>query len=179
MTKEISLQELDSLAVQVKEIDKSMARVLMDMGVPRDIAYTIDELTDKAIIIGNKLYDIGKILLLKIIEFIKANPNLSAGIGLGICIAAFNSVLVGIVPFIGVWLAPLVAKLTALLSIPLGAIVGALLDKKGENTPQNIEEMLKMPKGSIVSGAIEALKKLCQLFADIFQTLKSEIKEVK
>lgn len=170
MTKEISLQELDSLAVQVKEIDKSMARVLMDMGVPRDIAYTIDELTDKAIIIGNKLYDIGKILLLKIIEFIKANPKMAIGIALGAAFAALSSMLAGIVPFIGAWLAPIVSSITAWIAIPLGAIIGHKLDKKakGEN-----------PSDSLIENAISLANEFLKLFADIFQAVKSEIKEVK
>ncbi|MNR40060.1 hypothetical protein D3C85_1583190 [compost metagenome] len=71
--------------------------------------------------IAGEVVAIGKIVVRKIFEFLKANPNLSIGIALGAAVGA----LISGIPFIG----PLLAPLSAGLSMLYGAAVGSTLDQ--------------------------------------------------
>lgn len=94
---------------------------LNDTGLPHEVTIRLHELASYTKKSGNKVLAVGKIILLKIIEFVKAHPNLSTGIALGSAVG----LLVSSVPFIG----PVLAPLAAVLGITVGAIAGHRLDQ--------------------------------------------------
>lgn len=95
---------------------------IVNTGLPDEIAIRLYDLTTFTKKVGNKVISIGKIVLLKIINFIKEHPCLSVGVALGAAVG----LLVNSVPFIGSLLSPL----ATLLGITIGAIAGHRLDKR-------------------------------------------------
>lgn len=94
---------------------------LTEMGFPSEVAIRLKELLEFVKTIGEKTVSIGKIVVLKLIEFIENHPNLATGIALG---AAVSS-LIASIPFLGHILAPIVLP----LGIAIGAIAGHRMDK--------------------------------------------------
>jgi len=94
---------------------------LNDIGLPHEVTIRLHELATYTKKAGNKVLAVGKIVLIKIIEFVKAHPNLATGIALGAAVG----LLVSSVPFIG----PVLAPLAAVLGITVGAIAGHRLDQ--------------------------------------------------
>lgn len=94
---------------------------LNDSGLPHEVTIRLHELASYTKKAGNKVLAVGKIVLIKIIEFVKAHPNLGIGIALGAAVG----LLVSSVPFIG----PVLAPLAAVLGITVGAIAGHRLDQ--------------------------------------------------
>lgn len=90
-------------------------------GVPVEIMTRLQGLWNMTKEIAGEVVAIGKIVVRKIFEFLKANPNLSIGIALGAAVGA----LISGIPFIG----PLLAPLSAGLSMLYGAAVGSTLDQ--------------------------------------------------
>ena len=80
---------------------------LTEMGLPSEVAIRLKELLEVVKPIGEKMVSIGKIIVLKLIEFIEKHPNLLTGIALG---AAVSSLLASI-PFLGPILAPIANSL--------------------------------------------------------------------
>lgn len=90
-------------------------------GIPVEIMTRLQGLWNLTKEIAGEVVAIGKIVVQKIFEFLKANPNLSIGIALGAAVGA----LISGIPFIG----PLLAPLSAGLSMLYGAAVGSTLDQ--------------------------------------------------
>lgn len=94
---------------------------LNDTGLPHEVTIRLHELATYTKKAGNKVLAVGKIVLIKIIEFVKAHPNLAIGIALGAAVG----LLASSVPIIG----PVLAPLAAVLGITVGAIAGHRLDQ--------------------------------------------------
>lgn len=94
---------------------------LTEMGLPSEVAIRLKELLAIVRPIGEKIISLGKIIALKLIEFIEKHPNLAAGIALG---AAVSS-LISSIPLLGQILAPIALP----LGIAVGAIAGHRIDK--------------------------------------------------
>ncbi|MNR40436.1 hypothetical protein D3C85_1587220 [compost metagenome] len=99
---------------------------------------------------------IGKIILMKVFEFVENNPKVFVGAAVG---AAF-SVLASGIPFVGAIIAPYVAAIGALT----GAAVGAAMQ-----TPK--------ADGSIESGLITLAESFFGLFVAIFKAVKSHLND--
>jgi ElaB/YqjD/DUF883 family membrane-anchored ribosome-binding protein len=126
---------------------------LQELRLPTEVVDVLYSLIDKTKKIGGRVFNVGKIVLLKVIDFVKAHPFLSLGIASGIFVG-HNILLVGHaitglishVPFLSSLLTPISAKITAILSvIPsiVGAILGYRLDKKIPDIGQNAKEILE------------------------------------
>ncbi len=70
---------------------------LNDSGLPHEVTIRLHELASYTKKAGNKVLAVGKIVLIKIIEFVKAHPNLATGIAVGVAVG----LLVSSVPIIG------------------------------------------------------------------------------
>lgn len=127
---------------------------LNDTGLPHEISIRLHELATYTKKAGNKVLLIGKILLIKIIEFVKAHPNLAIGVAVGAAVG----ILANSIPFIG----PLLAPLATALGIPIGAIAGHRLDRGKEVSDGII---------GIVQDIIEIAKEFFQLLIDVFNTI--------
>ncbi|MDD2719937.1 MAG: hypothetical protein PHH47_01345 [Gallionella sp.] len=135
---------------------------LTERGLPDEIALRLMELLEKTKEIGGRVINVGKIVLCKIIEFVKAHPNLSIGIVLG---AAIGS-LAHLVPFLGNFLAT--------ITIPLGAFIGAIaghqIDKAEQGKASGGGNLLL----SVPQDMIEIAMAFFKLLSDIFNTLTSK-----
>lgn len=130
---------------------------LVDSGLPHEVTIRLHELASYTKKSGNKVLAVGKIILIKIIEFIKAHPNLAMGVALGAAVG----LLVNSLPFLGSILAPLATA----LGITIGAIAGHRLDKHLQG---------KEVSGGIIGVAediIEIAREFFQLLIDIFNTI--------
>ncbi|WP_341676792.1 hypothetical protein [Niveibacterium sp. SC-1] len=131
------------------------------MDIPSGVAIRLKELLELVKPIGEKVVSIGKIIVLKLIEFIEKHPNLAAGIALG---AAVTS-LIASIPFLGPILAPLILP----LGIGVGAIAGHRVDK-AQGGKMNGEVGLI----DIAQDAIEIARAFFQLVIDTLMAISAE-----
>jgi len=127
---------------------------LVDSGLPHEVTIRLHELASYTKKSGNKVLAIGKIILIKIIEFIKAHPNLAMGVALGAAVG----LLVNSVPVLGSVLAPL----ATVLGITIGAIAGHRLDKSKEINEGII---------GVAQDIIEIAREFFKLFIDVFNAI--------
>jgi len=132
---------------------------LCEQGLPSEVAIRLRELGDATAIVADRVINIGKIILIKIIEFVKAHPNLAIGIAVGAAIGA----LVGMIPFLGVYLAPIATA----ISVSIGAIAGHRLDKIEQGQTVNTSSGLI----AIGQDLIEIAKMFFGLLIDIFNAV--------
>jgi hypothetical protein len=93
----------------------------LSRGVPPEILTRLKDIWEATQNIGGEIIAIGKIIVIEIINFLKANLTIVAGIA----IAAAVSSLVLMIPFIG----PLLHPLITLLATLYGAGIGAAMQK--------------------------------------------------
>lgn len=129
---------------------------LRQAGLPSEAAIRLKGLADITAEVGNQMVNVGKIILIKIIEFVKAHPNLAIGIAIGAAIGA----LVNMVPLFGTYLAPIATA----VGVTLGAIAGHRLDKAASGQTQNVG----MGLIAISQDVIEIAKAFFKLLSDIF-----------
>ena len=98
---------------------------LRESGVPSEVAIRLKSLIDVTSKVADHVIKVGKIILIKIIEFVRAHPNLAVGMAIGAAIGA----LVAWVPLLGPYLAGVV--------IAIGAVAGHRLDKSTTGQPNN------------------------------------------
>jgi len=110
---------------------------LVDSGLPHEVAIRLHDLIGVTKPVGNKLFAIGKIILIKIIEFVKAHPFLVVGASLGAAVGAAVATLITSVPFVGQLLAP-VAMALGITITAVGAVVGHRLDKCFQGVGEDI-----------------------------------------
>lgn len=135
---------------------------LRDCGLPSEVAIRLKELISSTKQIAGKAISLGKIIVIKLIEFVKAHPNMAVGIALG----AMLSSLITSIPFLGLLLAP--------VSVPLGIAAGAIMGHR-----------LDMAAGGRMNGAIgiveitqdaiEIARSFFQLFIDTVLALSDEL----
>ena len=135
---------------------------LIESGLSSEVAIRLKDLADITGKVADRAICIGKIILLKIIEFVKAHPNLAIGIAVGAAIGA----LVGAVPFLGIYLAPVVAAISA----TIGAIAGHRLDKIEQGKTVNVSDDITV----IAQDLLEIAKHFFKLLIDIFNAVFNE-----
>lgn len=135
---------------------------LRECGLPSEIAIRLKELVAVTKKIGAKLVSIGKVILLKLMEFIQKHPYLATGVALG---AGVSALIAGI-PFIG----PILAPIAAVIGITVGAVIGHRMDKGHDHSP---------PLGivELTQDVIEIAREFFQLFIDTAQALSDELQQ--
>ena len=83
---------------------------LLGMGLHREVVEKLVDLFGKTVKVGNRLFQIGKMIVMKMWHFVKKYPKLSAGLALTAAIFFLSNS----VPFIGPILAPVFAALAAI-----------------------------------------------------------------
>ena len=152
LTKEQGMFELTLLNAEVSREQLDDVLVIgLNRGIPPEIMTRLESVWGMTRTIAGEVVTIGKIVVVKIFEFLKANPNLTIGIALG---AAVGALIAGI-PFLGAMLAPL----STALSMLYGAAVGATIDAGG------------IPSDPYVAVAHLA-KKFFELIQEIFLSVK-------
>lgn len=142
---------------------------LASFDLPQEIIIRLRQLTTYNKKIGQKVFAVGKIILIKIIDFIKEHPHLVTGIGIGVTIGLAVQSLVSTIPFIGHMLAPIAGALSATLGITILGVAGHRLDKKSKGK--------ELSNGfiGIAEDVIEIVKEFFSFLADIFNTVFNQV----
>lgn len=127
---------------------------LKELGLSDEVAIRLKGVAEITAAVGTKVFNVGKMILMKIIEFVKAHPNMAVGITIGSALGA----LVNTVPLIGPFLAPI----AALLGVAVGALAGHRLDKAVAGQTQNTGGL------AIAQDAIEIATAFFKLLIDLF-----------
>lgn len=130
---------------------------LNDTGLPYEVTIRLHELATYTRKVSNKVFAIGKILLIKIIEFVKAHPYLATGVAVGAAVGF----LVNAILFIG----PLLAPLATALGIVIFGMAGHRLDKRSQG-----KEISSGILG-IAEDVVEIAAAFFKLLADIFNAV--------
>lgn len=148
--------ELLSLNSQTQNLDwVDIATLLHNRGARLELVTRLQELWQKTRIIAGEVVNVGRIIVMQVWAFIKANPNLVLGVVVGAALGA----LVNLIPFIG----PLLAPIAIAIGTTIGALAGHRLDKlEGGETVS----------GSVMEDIITLAKRFFRLLADIFMALK-------
>ena len=136
--------------------------LLIESGLSSEVAIRLKDLVEVTEKVADRVISIGKIILFKIVEFIKAHPNLAIGIAVGAAIGA----LVYMIPFFGAFLAPIAMAISA----GIGAVAGHRLDKMQRGEVVNISDDFI----AIGQDVIEIAKEFFRLLADIFNAVFDE-----
>mgnify|MGYP006981145414 CR=1 FL=1 len=150
-TLEISMLHAESNVFNFSEIAADLAT----RKLPLEAVTRLQGLWDTSKIIAGEVITTGRIIVIKIWEFIKANPNMAIGMVIGAAIGA----LVGLIPFIGAWLAP--------IAMAIGATVGGLTGGRMDDIASGIAVT-----NTMFEDLISAAKKFYALLAEIFNALK-------
>lgn len=113
---------------------------LVDSGLPHEVTIRLHELASYTKKSGNKVLAVGKIVLIKILEFVKAHPFLVIGAGIGAVVGAAVASLITAVPILGQLLAP-VAMALGITITAIGAVAGHRLDKCFQGVGEDIFEI--------------------------------------
>lgn len=157
---ELALWQVDADSMTSSEI----YTWLINSGLPNDVTLRLQELADFTKKANGKVFNIGKIIVIKIIEFVQAHPYLVAGASIGAAVGAVIYNFAVSVPFLGVVLAPVAAALGITITV-VGAIAGHRLDKrvKGENVADGVM--------GIAENIIEVVKEFFQFIVDVFSII--------
>lgn len=144
-TKKLSRAQAN-LKVALLDIDASQYKShelfmeLMDLGLPKEVASRLHDLLTKTAYAAGKTIHIGKIIIVKILEFVKAHPFLVTGLGVGAVVGSAIAALLTGIPFIGPLLAPIAAALGITITVA-GAVIGHGLDKALPGFGQTVAEI--------------------------------------
>ena len=169
MTKIISMAEAEfELALMQAESD-SMASSdlyiwLRECGLSPEIAVRVKELVNVTQRIGNKVVSIGKLIVMKLRDFLIAHKNLAIGTVLGAAVAS----LVAAIPLLGSILAPL----GALLGLTI-AVSGHQSDKQPTGSGAGVS-LLELPQN-----LIEIARAYFDLFIETLQIIMAEFVSAK
>ena len=144
---------------------------LRDSGLPSEAAIRLRNLMDVTTRVANRILHIGKIVLIKVIEFVKAHPNLTIGIAVG----ASLGLMVSTIPFLGSFLMPIVTTLGVLV----GAVAGHRRDKLDQQQPVNLGWDLMAVGQDVIEIAKLFFKLMIEIFNTVFEPQTPEKVEVK
>lgn len=113
---------------------------LVDSGLPHEVNIRLHELITYTKKVGSKVIAVGKIVLIKILEFVKAHPFLVIGAGIGAVVGAAVASLITAVPIFGQLLAP-VAMALGITITAIGAVSGHRLDKCFQGVGEDVFEI--------------------------------------
>lgn len=128
---------------------------LQELGLPEEVVSRLHELVTYTKKVAGKVFAVGKIVLFKILEFVKAHPFLVVGVGIGAVLGAAIAALITSIPFLGQLLAPLAAVLGKAITLT-GAVIGHKLDKRFQGVGEDI---------------VEIAQHFFALFVDVFNTV--------
>ena len=141
-TAQLKLGLLNAQTAQMNKLD--LITRFTNKGLPQEIVTRLDWLWEETKVIAGQVIHLGKIILMKIWEWVERNPNMVIGMAIGAAIGA----LVSLIPFIGPFLAPIATA----LGLVIGGIAGHRVDKKmsghvlGEGKMAIAEDVITMAK---------------------------------
>jgi len=160
----MALMTMESQAKQKTALD--FFNEFTNMGLSQETVTAFKEISMKtAKDVAGKTIEIGKIIVMKIIEFIKENPELTVGMAIGGAIGA----LAAFIPFIG----PFIAPLSVGLGITAGAIIGNHVSdvKSVDEGIDKVGELADSPITTSLKNAKDIAIKFFKLLKDIFMAI--------
>ena len=134
------------LAIWNKQAEASTSEELyvriQKLGLPEEIVARLHDLILKVQQAAGKVIHIGKIILIKLLEFVEEHFFLVAGAGIGAVLGAALAGLITSIPIVGQLLAPIATAL-GLTVTALGAIAGNELDKAVPNFGKSLVDTAK------------------------------------
>lgn len=150
--------EIGLLNTKIADFDEiDFAVMLTNAGLPQEIVTRLGTLSSYTHPIGGHVIEIGKIILMKIWDFIKAHPNLAVGIAIGAALGALTQ----LIPFIGSIISSILTPLLAFL----GGLAGHHLDKRQQGI------VVEYGIVTIAEDLITLAKEFFLLFASITNAL--------
>jgi hypothetical protein len=128
---------------------------IQGLGLPEEIVTRLHELITLIRKVAGKVFAIGKIVLMKILEFVKAHPLLVVGMGIGAVIGNAIASLIISIPCLGTFLAPTAALLQKTFTM-IGAVGGHRLDKQFQGIGNDV---------------VDIVQKFFSLFANVLNTV--------
>lgn len=129
---------------------------LSQNGLPSELAIRLKVLVEATAEFGGRTINIGRLIIVKLIEFVKAHQNLAIGVAIGAAVA----VLVFGIPFLGPFLAPVAAA----IGISIGAIAGHRKDMESNGVYPTSQGPI-----AVSQDVIEIAKAFLKLFVELFQ----------
>ena len=157
--KDLLIEEIRAL----KQTKNDVFEYFMKNNVSKTTIEYITKLWDYKKDIAGSMVSIGKIIVMKIIDFIKANPNIAFGTAMGAIAGVMIGSFVGFLPFIG----QILTTLSISGAILIGAMAGDRIDRA--NQGEYIDESML----AIFGDTILIAKKFIMLFLDIILTIKN------
>lgn len=165
MTKDIAIKDLLLEEINSKKLTKdNIIEFFANHEFPKEITNYFLKIYDVTKDVSGEVYNIGKIVVMKIIDFIKSNPNLSAGIALGAIAGALASAFIGWIPLIG--------NLLSAIGIGIGMFIGAISGYRLDKIAQG-EVIIDTSIFGVFGDAMNIAKKFISLFVNIINTLRS------
>lgn len=176
-----NLAKIELMALQTKVSkydDTDMFTHFINNGVPEKIILLLQKLWKYTVKLGEKVIEIGKIIFIKLLEFIKENPNLTLGLVLG----AFFGTFAG---FSEEWvffdsLRVIFNEISFYALTLLGIVSGSMQDKAEKNGNGQIKVHNELQGFFAVSGEIiGSIKKFLEKLIDIISSLMESFKYEK
>jgi len=163
MKAEEAITKLLALQTEAKNLDKvDMMTYFTMQGVPLEVTTRMDYLWDFKTEFSDNVVNVGKIIVMKLLEFIENNPYMTIGIAIGVGLGS----LAAMIPFIGQIVAPIIATIAAIY----GGLKGNRMDKivGGEYIGD-----------ALMDDGITSARKFWTLFADIINALFVETRLIE
>ena len=136
---------------------------LQAFDLPPEVTSRLHDLLHVTKNIGGKVLNVGKVVLLQILEFVKQHPFLVTSLGIGAVIGTAVAGLITSIPLLGALLAPLATALGIGVTVVAG-VVGYKLDENFQGVGQNIVELAEL---------------FFRLLANILNTVFREVKDAR
>lgn len=113
---------------------------IQKLGLPEEIVSRLHDLITKVQDTAGKVIRIGKMVLIKILDFVEEHFFLVAGVGIGAILSAAIFGLMTSIPLIGTMLVP-IAKIVGISINVAGAVSGHQLDQVLPDVGKNLREI--------------------------------------
>lgn len=130
---------------QVEAEDTTSAEIYMwlrESGLPNEVTIRLHELLTFTKNVAGRVISVGKVILIKIVEFVKAHPFLVTSAGIGAVVGVAITGMITSIPFVGQLLAPIAIALGIGITVA-GAVVGHNLDKRFPSLGKDIFEIVE------------------------------------
>ncbi|SFV56937.1 hypothetical protein MNB_SV-9-468 [hydrothermal vent metagenome] len=164
---QFELLGLQAKAVKLEELE--FVTTFTNLGLPKEVITRLQGLFNEVKEIAGQTINIGKIIIMKLIEFVKENPNMAIGLAIGLGLSILSGMLISSIPIIGQGLNAIITPIVALIVIPVGVLRGHRLDKALNNK--------EYVGNSLFEDMITIIKKFWALLVDIFSSVKDLLNE--
>ena len=163
MTQEIAVKDLLIEEIRASKQNRDdIFEFFMSKNLAKEAIIYLQKLWEHTVEISGNIVFIGKIIVMKIIDFIKENPNMVFGMALGAITGALASIFVSWIPVIG--------QALSILGIAGGILIGAIAGNRMDRAAKG--EYVDNGLFAVFGDTISVAKKFLKLFYEIIDTLR-------